>query len=102
MLQLMVFIKLLLFGLLLEKSFGNIEDEASKDKNLKRKSLKIFHAWFLFHPCEKLQRLNHEHESRIRFLTETDSFINGGKSYFRKVFLWLHGRKTFLCAVFHG
>lgn len=30
MLQLLVFIKLLLFGLLLEESLGNIEDEASK------------------------------------------------------------------------
>lgn len=33
MLQLLVFIKwLLLFGLLLEESFGNIEDEASKNR----------------------------------------------------------------------
>lgn len=31
MLQLLTFIKLLLFGLLLEESFGNIEDEASKN-----------------------------------------------------------------------
>lgn len=31
MLKLLVFIKLLLFGLLLEQSFGNIEDEASKE-----------------------------------------------------------------------
>jgi hypothetical protein len=31
MLQLLVFIKLLLFGLLLEETFGNIEDEASKE-----------------------------------------------------------------------
>lgn len=35
MLQLLVFIKLLLFGLLLEESFGNIEDDASKDENKK-------------------------------------------------------------------
>lgn len=34
MLQLLSIIKLLLFGLLLEKSFGNIEDEPSKE-NLK-------------------------------------------------------------------
>jgi hypothetical protein len=30
MLQLLAFIKLLLFGLMLEETFGNIEDEASK------------------------------------------------------------------------
>lgn len=33
MLQLLVFMKLLLFGLLLEETFGNIEDEASKNEH---------------------------------------------------------------------
>lgn len=36
MLQLLVFIKLLLFGLLLDESYGNIEDEASKDLEERR------------------------------------------------------------------
>lgn len=45
MLQLLVFIKLLLFGLLLEESFGNIEDDASKDENKKNFIQKFeFHA----------------------------------------------------------
>lgn len=50
MLQLLVFIKLLLFGLLLDESYGNIEDEASKDlgKREATKVLKIFHAWLRF------------------------------------------------------
>lgn len=48
MLQLLVFIKLLLFGLLLDESYGNIEDEASKDLKEATKVLKIFHAWLRF------------------------------------------------------
>lgn len=42
MLQLLVFIKLVLFGLLLEESFGNIEDEASKEtRKFMRKILRL-------------------------------------------------------------
>lgn len=40
MCSLLVFAKLFLFGLLLEKSFGNIEDEASKYKNIYKNDLK--------------------------------------------------------------
>lgn len=48
MLHLLVFIKLLLFGLLLEQSYGNIEDDASKKKIPAFVTNKIFHTWLFF------------------------------------------------------
>lgn len=48
MLQLLVFIKLLLFGLLLEESFGNIEDEASKETRISRLTFLALAGWQLW------------------------------------------------------
>jgi hypothetical protein len=55
MLSLVVLIKLLLVGLLLEKSFGNIEDEASKARielqRRKSEKLKVCEGNFTLDSC---------------------------------------------------